>query len=133
VLGAVAGRIPETDLVNERRLHEFLAQAAEGRLLRSAHDVADGGLAVALAEAAIMGRIGVSAHCGDPFGEGDGRVVISAPAEHVAALRELAGELPLRELGTVGGTEILIGDAILPLSEAIEIFESALPMALGDA
>ncbi len=133
VLGAVAGRIPEPDLANERLLHEFLAQAAERRLLRSAHDVADGGLAVALAESAIMGGIGVSARCDDPFGEGDGRVVISARRQDVPALRELAGALPLDELGTVGGTEIAIGDAILPVSEAAEIFEHALPAALGES
>ncbi len=133
VLGAVAGRIPEPDLANERLLHEFLAQAAERRLLRSAHDVADGGLAVALAESAIMGGIGVSARCDDPFGEGDGRVVISARRQDVPALRELAGVLPLDELGAVGGREIAIGDAILPVSEAAEIFEHALPAALGES
>jgi phosphoribosylformylglycinamidine synthase II len=132
VLGTVAGRIPEPDLENERLLHEFLAQAAERRLLRSAHDVADGGLAVALAEAAIMGGIGVTARCQDPFGEGDGRVVISASGRDVAALRELVGSLPLEEIGSVGGAEIAIGAAILPLSEAIEIFETALPIALGE-
>jgi phosphoribosylformylglycinamidine synthase len=132
VLGTVAGRIPEPDLENEWRLHEFLAQAAEQRLLRSAHDVADGGLAVALAEAAIMGGIGVTARCEDPFGEGDGRVVISASGDDVPALRELAGSLPLDEIGSVGGAEIAIGAAILPLSEAIEIFETALPAALGE-
>jgi hypothetical protein len=51
----------------------------------------------------------------------------------VAALQELAGALALEELGTVGGTEIAIGAAILPLSEAVEIFENALPAALGEA
>jgi phosphoribosylformylglycinamidine synthase subunit PurL len=132
VRGEVAGRIPEPDLVNERLLHEFLARAAELRLLQSAHDVADGGLAVALAESAIMGGIGVSARCDDPFGEGDGRVVVSARREHVSALLELAGPLALEELGSVGGTEIVIGDAILPLSEAVAIFENALPAALGE-
>ena len=132
VLGTVAGRIPEPDLQNERLLYEFLAQAAERRLLRSAHDVADGGLAVALAEAAIMGGIGVTARCEDPFGEGDGRVVISASRADVTALRELAGALPLDEIGSVGGAGIAIGAAILPLSEAIELFETALPTALAE-
>src|SRR5206468_8468728 len=133
VLGEVAGRIPEPDLANERLLHGFLAQAAERRLLQSAHDVADGGLAVALAESAIMAGIGVTARCDDPFGEGDGRAVISARREHVPALVELAGTLALEELGSVGGTEIAIGDAILPLSEAVAIFESALPAALKES
>ncbi len=56
VLGTVEGRIPEPDLENERKLHELLAAAAEARLLSSAHDVSDGGLAVCLAESAIAGR-----------------------------------------------------------------------------
>jgi hypothetical protein len=58
--------------------------------------------------------------------------VISARQQDVPALRELAGELPLDQLGTVGGTGIAIGDAILPLSEAAEIFENALPAALKE-
>ncbi|HET7429385.1 MAG TPA: phosphoribosylformylglycinamidine synthase subunit PurL [Gaiellales bacterium] len=134
VLGTVAGRIPEPDLQNERRLHEFLAEAAERRLLRSAHDVSDGGLAVALAESAIAGGLGVSASCDDPFGEGDGRVVISARSADLPALAELAGELALREIGRVGGDAIVIDGEALPLDEATRIWESALPAAVeGDA
>jgi phosphoribosylformylglycinamidine synthase len=134
VLGTVAGRIPEPDLDNERRLHDFLAEAAERRLLRSAHDVSDGGLAVALAESAIAGGLGVSASCDDPFGEGDGRVVISARFADLPALAELAGGLPLREIGRVGGDAIVIDGEALPLDEATRIWESALPAAVeGDA
>jgi phosphoribosylformylglycinamidine synthase subunit PurL len=131
VMGEVAGRIPEPDLVNERRLHAFLAEAAEHRLLRSAHDVADGGLAVALAESAILGGIGVEAACDDPFGEGDGRVVISVAPENVQSLRALGARLQVRELGRVGGDAIRLGDAVLPLAEAAELYESSLPEALG--
>ena len=88
VLGTVEGRIPEPDLANERRLHELLAAAAEARLLASAHDVSDGGLAVCLAESAIAGAIGVTAEAGDLFGEGEGRAVISvAPARRRAGNR----------------------------------------------
>jgi phosphoribosylformylglycinamidine synthase subunit PurL len=134
VLGTVAGRIPEPDLDNERRLHEFLAEAAARGLLRSAHDVSDGGLAVTLAESAIAGGLGVSASCDDPFGEGDGRVVISARSDDIPALAELAGELPLREIGRVGGDAIIIDGEALPLDEATGIWESALPAAVeGDA
>ena len=133
VLGTVAGRIPAPDLDNERRLYEFLAAAAERRLLRSAHDVADGGLAVTLAESAIAGGVGVSASCDDPFGEGDGRVVISARSGDVAALAELAGDLPVREIGRVGGDAIVIDEAALQLGEAAQIWESALPQAVEGA
>jgi phosphoribosylformylglycinamidine synthase len=132
VLGEVAGRIPEPDLEHERLLHDFLARAAERRLLRSAHDVADGGLAVALAESAIAGGVGVDARCDDPFGEGEGRVVVSARAEDVAELHELAGGLPLREIGRVGGDEIVLGGDRLPLAEATRIWEAALPAAVGE-
>ena len=78
VLGEHGGRIPEPDLDSERRLHEFLAQAAERGLLRSAHDVASGGIAMCVAEAAIAGAVGASVEADDLFGEGDGRVVITA-------------------------------------------------------
>ena len=130
VLGQVAGRIPEPDLAGEARLHRFLADAAEQRLLRSAHDVADGGLAVTIAESAIAGGLGVDADCPDPFGEGDGRVVISARADDVAALEQLAGELPLRRIGHVGGTEIVLSGQAVSLAEAAEIWEGALGAAV---
>jgi phosphoribosylformylglycinamidine synthase len=133
VLGDVAGRIPEPDLANERRLHEFLAAAAERHLVRSAHDVADGGLAVTLAESAIAGGVGVTASCDDPFGEGEGRVVISARPDDVAALAELAGPLSLREIGRVGGDAIVLDGAALPIDEAVRIWESALPDAVEGA
>ena len=124
------GRIPEPDLAAEARLHRFLADAAEQRLLRSAHDVADGGLAVTIAESAIAGGLGVDADCPDPFGEGDGRVVISARADDVAALEQLAGELPLRRIGHVGGTEIVLSGQAVSLAEAAEIWEGALGAAV---
>jgi phosphoribosylformylglycinamidine (FGAM) synthase-like enzyme len=130
VLGEVAGRIPIPDLAGEAALHRFLAAAAERRLLRSAHDVADGGLAVALAESALAGGIGVDAACDDPFGEGDGRVVISARAGDVDALTGLAGDMPLRRIGLVGGDRIVLAGQPLPLAEAAGIYDSALEAAV---
>jgi phosphoribosylformylglycinamidine synthase len=49
------GEAPKVDLEHESRLQRFLVAAAAARLLRSAHDCSEGGLAVALAEAAIGG------------------------------------------------------------------------------
>jgi phosphoribosylformylglycinamidine synthase subunit PurL len=128
ILGATAGRIPEPDLDAERALHGFLAEAAGRKLLRSAHDVGGGGLGVAVAESAMAGGIGVRVEeAPDLFGEGDGRVVISARRADVAALRKLAGGVPLRRLGAVGGTEIAVGPARIALAEAVELYEGALP------
>jgi phosphoribosylformylglycinamidine synthase subunit PurL len=134
VLGEVAGRIPEPDLEHERALHAFLAEAAERRLLRSAHDVGGGGLAVAVAESALAGGIGVRvAGSDDLFGEGQGRVVVSARKADVAALRKLAGDLPLRRLGAVGGAEIVVGAARIALAEARDLYEGALPRIMDGA
>jgi phosphoribosylformylglycinamidine synthase len=135
VLGEVGGRIPEPDLRNERQLHEFLAAAAEARLLRSAHDVAGGGLAFALAEAAIFGAVGVRATAGAPFAEGDGAAVISARPADVAQLVALAGGLPLVEIGATGGARIELageGAATLGLAEAATLYEGAIPAAMGE-
>ncbi|MGN6379829.1 MAG: phosphoribosylformylglycinamidine synthase subunit PurL [Gaiellales bacterium] len=133
VLGEVAGRIPQPDLAGERALHEFLAAAAERRLLRSAHDVSSGGLAVCLAEAAIAGGIGVAApDAGELFAEGEGRAVVSCAPEHVDRLRAVAGPLPLRLIGTVGGDRIRAGQADLPLAGAVELYETAIPRAMGE-
>jgi phosphoribosylformylglycinamidine synthase len=53
VHGRVAGRPPRLDLQAEKRLHAFMAEAAAEGLLRSAHDLSEGGLAVALAECGL--------------------------------------------------------------------------------
>ena len=56
--GRPAGRIPDVDLTAEAALQRLLQEAIAGRLLRSAHDCSDGGVAVALAESCIAGNIG---------------------------------------------------------------------------
>jgi phosphoribosylformylglycinamidine synthase len=131
VLGEHGGRIPEPDLAAERRLHEFLAQAAERRLLRSAHDVASGGIAMCVAEAAIAGSVGASVEADDLFGEGDGRVLVTAAEANVPALRALADDLPLRQIGTVGGPVIRVGVAELSLAEAAASHDAGIPKAVG--
>jgi hypothetical protein len=85
---------------------------------------------VTLAESAIAGAAGVEARCDDPFGEGDGRVVISAREADLDALRALAGPLALERIGLVGGGAIVLNGQSLPLDEAREIWESALPGAM---
>ncbi len=73
---------------------DLLATLAERELLASAHDVSDGGLAVALAESAMQGGIGATIsldgaarHSALLFGETTGRAVITFAPEHEAAVR----------------------------------------------
>ncbi len=81
--------------------------------LASAHDIAEGGVAVALAECCVAGGVGavvaMPALAVDPdaslFGEGPGGFLVSGSA---AALARLAERVPVREIGTVGGSELAI-------------------------
>ncbi len=109
--GKVTGLPPTIDCEEERRLQKFLFDAAQRQLLRSAHDCAEGGLAVALAEKCIasptdMGAI-VQLH-DDPsaallFGESQTRVLLSFDPQYLESLQQLARQyaLPFRLLGTV--------------------------------
>ena len=75
------GRCPSPSSAQLRALHAAIRQAVRSGALRSAHDVAEGGVAVALAECCIAGGIGASvALDGVPlFAEGPGAFVVSGP------------------------------------------------------
>jgi phosphoribosylformylglycinamidine synthase len=119
VLDFVGGQPPPVNLDAERRLQRLLAAAARARLLRSAHDLSEGGLAVAVAEAALGGPyaargLGASldlAEYGGPlpdeellFGEDGARAVVSCPPSAAPDLLALAAEhgVPAAGIGRVG-------------------------------
>ena len=52
--------------------------------------------------------------------------------EHLAELEELAGDLPLRRIGTVGGERIAVAGAEIGVAEATALYEGAIPRALGE-
>ncbi|HXV37537.1 MAG TPA: phosphoribosylformylglycinamidine synthase subunit PurL [Myxococcota bacterium] len=152
--GLEAGLPPAVDLAHEKRLHELLAAGVARALIRSAHDVSDGGLAVALAECAIAGpdstegRRGVGAAIRLPctirpdallFGESTGRVV--ATSGDAASLLELAKQLGVRaqRIGETGGARLSIapldGEPWLDveLEQLQACWRRAIPRRLGDA
>jgi len=125
VHGLVAGDVPHVDLAAERALIDVLVSAAAERLIESAHDCADGGLAVTLAECAFdSGGIGLTVDVRSPesgeanawtrlatlFGEGGGRAVVSVAPEHLTALESLASQagVPAAVIGRTGGGRISI-------------------------
>jgi phosphoribosylformylglycinamidine synthase subunit PurL len=148
VHGVVAGPAPRVDLGRERALIDVLVEAAAQRLIESAHDCSDGGLAVTLAEAAFdSGGIGLSVdlqgigagqgdawtNLGVLFGEAGGRVIVSVSPGKRPALEALAARsgVPATLLGTTGGSRIRIGidgqDAIdVVLSEMEQLWSSLL-------
>ena len=102
-----ARRRPSTSPA-EAALVRFVAEAAPRCSL--AHDVSDGGLAVALAEAALHSGVGARLDLPlDPvtlFGEGRGQVILALPADQVET-DPLGSDVAVRRIGEVGGDEIL--------------------------
>ncbi|HYK96633.1 MAG TPA: phosphoribosylformylglycinamidine synthase subunit PurL [Candidatus Dormibacteraeota bacterium] len=108
---------PALDLELERRLQAFVREAAARGLLESAQDVSGGGFAVALAEAAMWGRLGAQVRLhvsGSPavdlFGESPSRLVVSAIMRHAPATELLARQhgLHVERIGTVGGDRLVV-------------------------
>jgi phosphoribosylformylglycinamidine synthase II len=117
VRGQDGGRAPRVDPHLGRALFQAIHQAITQGWVRACHDLSEGGLAVALAEMALAGGLGVSASlrdvpCEDAaardavllFSESPSRFVLEIRPEHVASVAELFGGLPLGRLGTVVGT-----------------------------
>jgi phosphoribosylformylglycinamidine synthase II len=135
-------RPPSLDLALEAAMHRFLLGAAAEGLLTSAHDLAQGGLAVALAECCLAAGLGVSCGRLDPepgvslealwFGESPSRFLVGARPQAVPALQVLAARhgVELRVLGPAGGDELELGGVRLPLERLRQAWESGLEKVL---
>ena len=133
------------ELGRERALVDRLIEAADGGLIRSSHDVSDGGLAVAVAEACFNpeGPLGAELTfapdlqtTGELFGEGRSTIVLSAAAENLGRLSDSfrAAGLEIVASGRVTSTARLrIGSVIDEDLHALrEIYERALPGRIGE-
>jgi phosphoribosylformylglycinamidine synthase len=142
--GTVAGAPPRVDLAAERRLHAALRAAIRAGDVRSAHDVSDGGLLVAVAECCVADRerplgavLDLSAFDHLParavrYGEAQGRAVLSTPRPEQLLVHAEAHGVPARVIGRVtAGDALEVTDhghtwqvAVAQLSEA---FHAAIP------
>ena len=106
-LGRTDGELEQLDLDAESQLVEALWRLAPAVSLL--HDVSEGGLAVALAEAALWSGVGAELNIASDtvswFGEGVGHAVVSCPPEQLG--RVLESGPPAREIGRVGGSSLL--------------------------
>jgi phosphoribosylformylglycinamidine synthase len=129
-LGKLSGEAPLVDLAAEAALQKLVLGLARAHVLESAHDVADGGLAAALAECCAAGRdeaYDVGARIELPaqprpidalaslFGEAPSRVVVSVRRESVDRVMDAARSagVPLTRLGETGGETLSIAAAPL--------------------
>jgi phosphoribosylformylglycinamidine synthase len=117
VAGIVAGEPPAIDLAAEKRLIDCLVALAEAKIVQSAHDVSEGGLAVAVAESCFASQ-GVGAHIAADleanaecalFGERGARAIVSVAPGNVAAVLATARQYGAgtRQIGKVTGDNTL--------------------------
>ena len=143
--GLVAG-LPAIDLDLEARVQRLVLDANAAGLLSAAHDCADGGLAVALAECCLAGGVGLDAREADLgprldaalFGEAQSRFIVGVPdAEARVALEALAAEagVPASAIGVASAAgedaRVQLGPVDASLSALREAHEGGLPRALG--
>jgi phosphoribosylformylglycinamidine synthase len=137
--GTVAGRPPVLDLTREAAVNRLILAAAKAGMLRSAHDCAEGGMLVALAECCLLGGLGVRCPAMRPepplrmdaafFGETPGRFIVSAPSRAMPELQTLARRhhVEISLLGMAGGETLEFeGQFRLPLAEMRQAWESGL-------
>jgi phosphoribosylformylglycinamidine synthase II len=136
--GRLAGELPGPDLAEQAAALAVLREAVRSGSLTTVHDIADGGLAVALAECCIEGGVGARLELGSLddresaeillFGEGPGGAVIAGPPEAVAAVPGA------RVIGEVGGDALdIAGGLRLPVAELRDAYEGAIPAAFAAA
>jgi phosphoribosylformylglycinamidine (FGAM) synthase-like enzyme len=114
-----------------------LAGAAEAGLLAAAHDLSDGGLAVALAECCLAGTVGCRITLPASldaftslFSESAGRVAVAAQPGAEDKVRALCAEhqVPVAELGRTGGDTLTVsGQFRIPLAELAAVHRGPLP------
>jgi phosphoribosylformylglycinamidine synthase subunit PurL len=131
--GGLAGELPKLDLAAQADALIALRGALRDGAIPTAHDVSEGGLAVALAECAIAGGIGARVDMGalgsdgeaTLFGEGAGGAIVAGPREAIDALDGAT------VVGEVGGDRLDFASAAGSLSvevdRAREVYECAIP------
>ncbi|MEO1002101.1 MAG: phosphoribosylformylglycinamidine synthase subunit PurL [Cyanobacteria bacterium J06638_7] len=151
--GQITGRPPLVDLPLEQRVQTFLRQAIAADLVASAHDLSDGGLAVAAAEACIAADLGAELQLPAGaqrldrllFAEGGARILVSVAPSRTqawqaaieAAAAAAGSPLPIEPLGSVlssarlslrRGEQVVVDLAVADLRRS---YEQALPRRLG--
>jgi phosphoribosylformylglycinamidine synthase subunit PurL len=137
--GHLGGRPPAPDLAAERAAAALLAAAARAGLLAAAHDVSDGGLAIALAECCLAGQAGCRVELpGDPFtllfSESAARLVVTVAPGAEAAFAALCERhaVPATVLGETGGDSLTVtGLFTVPLAELAGTHQRVLPALFG--
>ncbi|MGG4554317.1 phosphoribosylformylglycinamidine synthase subunit PurL [Paenibacillus humicus] len=141
VHGVTEGRPPALDLNVEKKLLDGVLAAIQKGLVQSAHDLSEGGLAVALAESCISGGLGAKVDFATElrpdfalFSESQSRILLSAAPDKAAELEQLIASygVPVQKIGQVTGDKLEISvnaRSVLarPVSELKQVWEDVIP------
>lgn len=135
----IAGTLADFDL---EHVHDYLSRllkAEQSGLVASAHDLSEGGLAVAAAETVFKTELGLNADFRaldkkQFFSETPGRMLVSVAPENAAAFEEIMQDdaMPAGEVAATQWLEIHLADAELnlPVAQMQKLWEEALPCAM---
>ncbi|WP_062117491.1 phosphoribosylformylglycinamidine synthase subunit PurL [Aureimonas sp. AU40] len=118
VEGREDGAPPPVDLEAEKRHGDLVRGLIRSGRVTACHDLSDGGLGIALAEMCMAAgkgakvNVGGGALHGPLFGEDQARYVVAVASKDASAIETEAGSIPMRELGTVGGTALVVNGAL---------------------
>jgi phosphoribosylformylglycinamidine synthase len=138
----LGGKPPAVDFAAEQAVAGLLRDAAQRGLLSSAHDLSDGGLAVALVESALSRDIGVRVDLGNEdafvqlFSESTARVLVTVAEDNHEAFVELAESagVPLASIGLTGGDQLAVAGPLgftVSLADLRADWSATLPAVLG--
>jgi phosphoribosylformylglycinamidine synthase len=145
VLGELWGFPPALELEGEAALQKMVVELIDSGLVDSAHDCSEGGLAVALAEAAFGSGIGCNVDLSSQglapefvlFGEDASRIVISCDPANLAGIKEVAAKqgIAADRIGETGSSNVEIkidGRVVVAASiaELRDVYENSLERAL---
>ncbi len=139
----MAGPPPAIDLELEKRTQDLLLDEIEAGLVRSAHDLSEGGLAVALAECSFHSarKLGCEIELDGAlrddallFGESQSRIVMTCRRADAAGLLKRASRrgVPAKVIGRVGGPDVAVGRPgrellRTPVEKAFRVWKDSLP------
>ncbi|MET3589975.1 phosphoribosylformylglycinamidine synthase [Bartonella silvatica] len=142
ILNIDTGAPPHVDLQLEKKHGQFIRDVIHHGFVHAAHDISDGGLAIALAEMVIKSGRGIKAKLSNKlprhaelFGEDQARYLLAVKPHALNQLKEFAqtNKISLTELGIVEGNSLTI-DGILTLSldKLTQAYESWFPQFMGE-
>jgi len=131
VLNREDGDAPHVDLDAERKAGEAIRAAKAKGLVTAAHDLSDGGLAIAAADMALAADLGLTISgegAGWFFGEDQARYLVACEAGNADALLSLLADagVPAAAVGSVGGDALVLGETSVSLAEIREVFDAGL-------